>query len=137
MLTEERRTDKCPLWMSRDSDVALQGLDAHIGNPELLAVRLDALQSTIRQFCCCQSQEGEVRQIAQYGLEPSVLRENCADSLVKKLVRVKGQHRDVLRRSGRGDRIKHGLRQILAEEDSRLLEVEHFGNLFMDGKAAQ
>src|SRR6266481_4273706 len=43
-----------------------------------------------------QAQKSEVRQIAEDRLEPSVLRENLADSSFRKLIGVEGQHRDVL-----------------------------------------
>lgn len=69
---------------------------SHIGNPESLAVGLDTLQPATWQFRFCQAQKSEVRQIAEDRLEPSVLRENLADSSFRKLIGVEGQHRDVL-----------------------------------------
>src|SRR6267378_5142196 len=126
-----------PQIRSRDSDVRLRSLDAHIGNPEDLAVDLDAFQTAAPQLLFGQSQESEVRQVTKHRLEPSVLREDLANTTVKEFVGVEGQHRDVLRSPGRGNRIKHRLGQVLAEEDPVLLEFQDFRDLFMNRQTAQ
>src|SRR3981081_4666381 len=81
----------------------------HIRNPERLTVNFDISQAAVRQVLFLKSHEGEVRQIAQHRLKPSVLGENFADSLVKKFVGVESQHGNVLRGSRRGNRVKHRL----------------------------
>src|SRR5947209_2102297 len=93
-----------PQIRARHSDVRLRRLDAHVRYPECLPVNLDAFQPAARQLLFRQSQESEVGQIAKDRLEPSVLRENPTDALVKKFVGVKGQHRYVLRSPRRGNR---------------------------------
>src|SRR5712692_3873070 len=91
---------------------------ANVRNPKRLAIHLDSLQSSLRQLCFFQTQKSKVRQIAQHRLKPAVIGEEFAHSPVQKFIRVESQHSDVLRSSGRGDRIKHRFREIFAEKYS-------------------
>src|SRR6266496_2076760 len=76
---------------------------SNIGNPKSLIMNLNALQPARRQFFLSQSEKGEVWQIAQNGLKPTVKRQNLSHSLVQKLVCVECQHGNVLRSSRRGN----------------------------------
>ena|SRR5437660_7593610 len=77
--------------------------------PENLAINFDSFQSVARQLVFIQPQKSKMRQVTKHGLKPAVSCENLAHALVEKLVRVKRQHRNMLRSSRRRDRIKHGL----------------------------
>ena len=44
-----------------------------------------------------------MRQVAEHGRKPAMASKNLAHALIEKLIRVKGQHGDVLRRARRGD----------------------------------
>src|ERR1041385_5235394 len=101
----------------------------HIRDPEHLSINLETAQSVLRQIFLFQTEKREVRQIAKYGLEPTMLRHDLAHARVIKLIDVERQHRDVLRGAGRGDRVKNRLREIFAEVNSDLLELQNFRNL--------
>src|SRR5882724_8452253 len=95
------------------SDVSDQRPDAteillsNIRNPKCLAAYLNSLQATLRQLGLRQTQISKMREVAQHCLKPTIGGEEFADAPVKKFIRVESQHRDMLRSSGRGDRVKH------------------------------
>src|SRR6266496_5091078 len=76
---------------------------SNIGNPKSLIMNFNTFQTARRQFFLSQSEKGEVWQIAQNGLKPTVKRQNLSHSLVQKLVCVECQHGNVLRSSRRGN----------------------------------
>ena len=68
-----------------------------------------SLQAVLRQFRFLQSQKREMRQIAQHCLEPAVLGQDGANANIQKLIDIEREHCNVLRCSGRRDRIKNRL----------------------------
>src|SRR4029079_6158104 len=101
----------------------------YVRDPEHLPVDLQITESVFRQILLFQAEKGEVRQVTQHSLKPTVLRHDFADSRILKLVDVKRQHRDVLRRARRCDRIKNRLRKIFTEVNPGLLEFKNLRNL--------
>src|SRR5215213_10320365 len=86
------------------------GMNAgHIRNPEYLPIDLETPQPMLWQVFLFQPEIGEVRQIAEYRLKPTVLRHDFAHARVLKLIHVKRQHRDVLRRARRRNGVKNRL----------------------------
>src|ERR1044072_945538 len=101
----------------------------HVRDPEDLPVDLQTAESVFRQVLFLQPEKREVRQVAQHSLEPAVVRHDLADAGVLKLVDIKRQHRDVLRRARRRDRIQYRLRKIFTEENPLLPKLETFSPL--------
>src|SRR6185503_14812699 len=101
----------------------------YIRDPKHLTVDFQTAESVFRQVFLFQTEKGEVRQVAQHSVEPTMLRHDLADARILKLVDVKCQHCDVLRRSRRRDRIKNRLRKIFTEVNTRLLKLQNLGNL--------
>ena len=95
----------------------------YIGNPEYLPIDLEAAQSVLWEVLFFQTEKREVWQVAEYGLEPTVLRHDFAHARILKFVNVERKHRDVLRRSWSGDRVENRLGKVFAEIDPRLLEL--------------
>src|SRR5262245_1670678 len=95
----------------------------YVRNPKYLSINFNAPQSVLRQVFLFQTKKREVRQIAEYGLKPTMLRQDFAYARIFKLINVEREHRDVLRRAGRGDRVKNRLGKILAEVDTCFLEL--------------
>ena len=78
-----------------------------VRNPELLAIRLDRLQSSAVEFAFRKSQKSKVGQIAENCLKPSFSRQNFTNARIKKFIGIESEHGDVLRSPGSGNRIKH------------------------------
>src|SRR6266496_4354490 len=108
MLTEASQADKMPERnqmldvKARMPETTADAL-SNIGNPKSLIMNFNTFQTARRQFFLSQSEKGEVWQIAQNGLKPTVKRQNLSHSLVQKLVCVECQHGNVLRSSRRGN----------------------------------
>src|SRR2546421_9653473 len=76
---------------------------SNIRNPECLLIHFGPFQATVRKLGLFQSKKGEMRQIAEHGLKPTMLGQNLAHSPILKFIRVERQHRDVLRSARSGD----------------------------------
>src|SRR5258708_8380364 len=128
---------------TQKSDVGHQRSDANethlsnIRNPKRLAIYLNSLQATLRQRGLRQTQISKMREVAQHRLKPTVSGEEFAHAPVEKLMRVESQHRDVLRSSGRGDRVKHRFRKVSAEEYSVPLQLQDCCHLLVGRQHAQ
>src|ERR1041384_911403 len=108
-----------------------------IRDPEHLSVDFDAAQSVLWQVFFFQTEEREVWEIAEYGLEPTVLCHDLAHARIFELVDVESEHRDVLRRARRGDRVENRLGKVFAEVNSGFLELQNFGNLLRKRQTSQ
>ena len=81
----------------------------YVWDPKNLTINLNASQAMLRQVFLFQTEEREVWQIAEDGLKPAMLRHDLSHARVFELIDVKRQHRNVLRRSRRSDRVKNRL----------------------------
>src|ERR1044072_832970 len=100
----------------------------YVWNPEYLSIYFETAESMLREGFLFQAEKREVREIAEHGLKPTMLREDLAYARMFKLVNVEREHCDVLRRTGRGDRVKNRLREIFTEVNARFLELQNLGD---------
>src|SRR5438552_16154108 len=132
-----------PVSKTQRSDVGDQRPDAkeiplgNIRNPKCLATYLNSLQAMFTQLCLRQTQISKMREVTQHRLKPTVGGEEFAHARVKKFIRVESQHRDVLRSSGRGDRVKHRFRKVFAEKYSVPLQFQDGRHLSVRRQHAQ
>src|SRR6185503_4729364 len=104
----------------------------YVWDPKYLPVYFDTSQPMLREVLFFQTEKGEVWQIAEDGLKPTMLAHDFAYPRILKFVDVKREHCDVLRSSRRGKRIQNRLRQVLAEVNTALFQFEHFRYLLRE-----
>ena len=68
----------------------------HIRNPKDLPVNLDTSETVLGKILFLKTEIGEVRQIANDGLKPAVLRHYFANPRILEFIYIECQHGDVL-----------------------------------------